>query len=265
MRPHRPTLAPSLRPSRPAHAADRAAIRETWAAHGRLCGVRVIFGFGGINDTLLQEELLAENALYGDLLQIDDIPDSYYNQTQLILRFFRWGVEHCSGARFMGKADEDTWINVFGIFGYLRLPEAGRSVTGWIVANEKMRKVNRPEDGLKWFLTKSEYPADTYPPYMMGYLYIFPADRIPDLLQAATRLPVHWIDDVFIAGQLPEMLQLNLLNVAEYSFSYKEVRSERCAGRNFFIIHGTDAEGKRNLFYHNCVKHLYMRLPAKCL
>ena len=111
-------------PSRPNNAEERAAVRETWAMHGRLCNVQVIFGFGRFEDEALLEQVQLEQDLYGDLLLTADVIDAYHNQTRLVLAFFEWGQAHCGGAHFIGKADEDTWINIFGVLKYLQSPEA---------------------------------------------------------------------------------------------------------------------------------------------
>ena len=57
--------------------------------------------------------------------QTSRVIDAYHNQTLLVLSFLEWGAAHCQGAKFIGKADEDTWINIRGVLKYLRLPEAG--------------------------------------------------------------------------------------------------------------------------------------------
>jgi Galactosyltransferase len=115
-------------PSRPDYAEERAAVRETWGMHARLCNVRVVFGFGTFQSEEIFHEARIENGLYGDLLQTSNVIDAYHNQTRLVLSFFEWGAEHCQGSRFIGKADEDTWINIFGILKYLQLPEAGQVI-----------------------------------------------------------------------------------------------------------------------------------------
>jgi beta-1,3-galactosyltransferase 1 len=113
-------------PSRPSYAEERAAVRETWALHARMCNVLVVFGFGSFESDEVFEDAKMENDLYGDLLQSSSVIDAYHNQTLLVLSFFDWAADHCQGSKFIGKADEDTWINIFGILKYLQLPEASQ-------------------------------------------------------------------------------------------------------------------------------------------
>jgi beta-1,3-galactosyltransferase 1 len=113
-------------PSRPGFAEERAAVRETWGVHAKMCNIRIVFGFGTFESDELFHAARMENDMYGDLLQTSTVTDSYHNQTRLVLSFFQWGLHHCSGSKFIGKADEDTWINIFGIVKYLQQPEAGK-------------------------------------------------------------------------------------------------------------------------------------------
>ena len=57
------------------------------------------------------------------------------------------------GTKFVGKADEDSWINIVGILRYLSYPQASKSITGHFLWNEKTKR--RVEE--KWYLTKEEY------------------------------------------------------------------------------------------------------------
>ena len=84
-------------PSRPGNADERAAVRETWGFHAKLCGVRIVFGVGSGLSEREQRELSVENTVYADILQTAEARDSYHNQTRMILSFFQWGIENCVG------------------------------------------------------------------------------------------------------------------------------------------------------------------------
>ncbi|OQV14797.1 putative Beta-1,3-galactosyltransferase brn [Hypsibius exemplaris] len=236
-------------PSRPGNAQDRAALRETWGAHARLCNVRVVFGFGTFDSEDLFEEVRAENNLYGDLLQTSRVTDAYHNQTRLVLSFLEWGANHCQGAKFIGKADEDTWINIFGVLKYLQLPAASENaVIGHFLYKQPVKRL--PEE--KWFLTLAEFPNTTHPPFPVGQLYVFPQLSLRSVLSAAQNLTIHWLDDVFIGGQIPEFLKMTLIHVKERAQLY-EVDRRNCFSRKVFIIHATSADRKRKIFYDSCM------------
>ncbi|OQV12048.1 putative Beta-1,3-galactosyltransferase 5 [Hypsibius exemplaris] len=237
-------------PSRPDRPEERAAIRETWGVHARLCNVRVVFGFGSFESQDLFIEVRTENGLYGDLLQASSVVDAYHNQTRLVLSLLEWGSHHCQGAKFIGKADEDAWINIFGVLKYLQLPEAnGNSVIGHFLFNETVKREVKD----KWFVTKAEYPNSTYPPFPNGQLYIFPQTAVPSVLSASNRLTIHWLDDVFIGGQIPKLLNMSLVHIKEHAHFW-DVYSKPCLGRKYFIIHATSASRKRTIFYEPCME-----------
>ncbi|XP_055338451.1 N-acetyllactosaminide beta-1,3-N-acetylglucosaminyltransferase 4-like [Paramacrobiotus metropolitanus] len=236
-------------PSRPGYADERAAVRETWGLHGRLCDVRIVFGFGTFGSAEVQHEALIENSVYGDLLQTGNVVDGYHNQTQLILSFFEWAAVNCHGAQFIAKADEDTWINVQGVLRYLHMPEAAQAITGHFLWNEVAKRL--PEQ--KWFVTLDEYPNTTYPPFAVGQLYVFPNRFLPAILDVSQRIRIHWLDDVYIAGQIPDALHLPLLHVKERAHLW-EIDGLDCIGRDFYIIHATPANVKRKIFYDSCMQ-----------
>ncbi|OQV13572.1 hypothetical protein BV898_12209 [Hypsibius exemplaris] len=195
-------------------------------------------------------EARTENSLYGDLLQTSSVVDAYHNQTRLVLSFFEWGAEHCQGAKFIGKADEDTWINIFGVLKYLQLPEASeKAVVGHFLHDEAVKRL--PEE--KWFLTIAEYGNKTYPPFAVGQLYVFPKASINSVLSASKLLRIHWLDDVYIGGQIPELLRLSLIHVWERAHLW-EIDSQHCFAKKYFIIHATPAERKREIFYDPCME-----------
>lgn len=103
------------------------------------------------------------------------------------------------------------------------------------------------------FLTREEYSNDTYPPFAVGQLYIFPAPYLLDILAAARTIPIHWLDDVFIGGQIPALLKMKLLHVAQRSHLW-EVENRPCFANDFYIIHAAAAEQKRRIFYDPCME-----------
>lgn len=114
---------------------------------------------------------------------------------------------------------------------------------------EKVKRL--PEQ--KWFLTKAEYANDTYPPFAVGQLYVFPRSSLPAVLAASIQISIHWLDDVYIGGQIPEFLKLTLVKIYERCNLW-EVENLPCFGRYNYIIHATPADKKREIFYHPCMQ-----------
>ncbi|XP_055341363.1 UDP-GalNAc:beta-1,3-N-acetylgalactosaminyltransferase 1-like [Paramacrobiotus metropolitanus] len=252
-------------PSRPGNSRDRAAVRETWGLHARLCNIRIVFGFGLIRSPETQHDAYVENSVYGDLMQTGNVLDAYRNQTQLVLAFFQWGVTNCHNSRFIGKADEDAWINIHELVKYLQMPLAPYSITGHFIDDAP---VYRDPDH-KWYLSEEEYPNATYPKFPLGQLYVFPTALIPEVLAAAQSVRCVWLDDVCFGGQIPELLQLLYLDIPargnwsvvssvncsdpRMSDTYASRFNCNCPGRDYVIIDQTPAEVKRKIFYDPCM------------
>ncbi|OQV17366.1 putative Lactosylceramide 1,3-N-acetyl-beta-D-glucosaminyltransferase A [Hypsibius exemplaris] len=252
-------------PSRPGNAKDRAAVRETWGLHARKQNVALVFGFGAFGSTNddLHRELRSEHAFFGDLLQITSITDAYHNQTQLMLAFLDWGAKNCQSAQFIGKADEDTWINIFGVLERLRpLENETNFILGHIITGAVVRRLATE----KWALTLQEYPDATYPPFAEGHLYIFPRSSITSVLQASKRLHMHWIDDVFIGGQIPKFLNMSLIHIPEWAQIFDiNPKSRDCSGSKYLIIHDVSAVVKRKIYYHPCMRLYRQIVPPELL
>jgi hypothetical protein len=56
--------------------------------------------------------------------------------------------------------------------------------------------------GIKWYVTVSEYPYTTYPPYCAGFAYVMSADVNRKLYEASGSVPFLWVDDVYVTGFL---------------------------------------------------------------
>jgi hypothetical protein len=107
-----------------------------------------------------------------------------------------------------------------------------------------------PEE--KWFLSRAEYANDTYPPFAVGQLYV-PQSSINAVLQAAKQITIHWLDDVFIGGQIPQFLKMTLIHIYERTNLW-EVESLPCYANKYFIIHATPAQKKRLIYYESCMQ-----------
>ena len=57
--------------------------------------------------------------------------------------------------------------------------------------------------------------SDTYPPFAVGQLYVFPFNYLGKVLDASKKITLHWLDDVYIGGQVPHVLKMNLNHVIE--------------------------------------------------
>jgi len=57
----------------------------------------------------------------------------------------------------------------------------------------------------KWFLSKSEYPEDTFPDYLSGWMYFGRTEVLGKIANyASENMPYLFIDDMFLLGMARE-------------------------------------------------------------
>lgn len=90
----------------------RETIRETWARFptpGKRATLRFLLALD--TDGRVPEHLLAEAAKTGDLLFLHTL-DKYENLSRKVELFFKWVVDACSGAIFVFKTDDDSFVRL---------------------------------------------------------------------------------------------------------------------------------------------------------
>ncbi|GAU93911.1 hypothetical protein RvY_05774 [Ramazzottius varieornatus] len=188
--------------SRPKDAEMRLSIRSTWGATAKTCRIVVVFGFGAVDSDTLQDEIAKEGRVFGDILQFQDIRDSYRNQTRIVLTFYEWARLNCNQTEYVAKADDDTWINLPLVLSSLESIKARSFIAGyWFPPGTS---VMRTPEHAQW-LSREERLDDYYPAYCSGILYVIPTRMVSAVLNTAATMQIHWIDDAFITGDPPEV------------------------------------------------------------
>ena len=67
---------------------------------------------------ILLEKIAEEARTYGDVIQ-EDFVDSYMNLTLKSVMGLRWAHHHCPELDFFMKTDDDVFVNVPHLLGYL--------------------------------------------------------------------------------------------------------------------------------------------------
>ena len=145
--------------------------------------------------------LQAENHEYGDLV-VGSFRDAYRNLTYKHLMGLHWAANYCPQARHIVKMDHDIVVDVFQLHDRLAAAKAAKldsnTLIGAVFAGTA--PIRDPEN--KWYVTKEEFPEDSYPPYMSGWLYIATPDVAAKLVAAAAKQPFFWVDDAYVTGVL---------------------------------------------------------------
>lgn len=203
--------------SSPENAARRDAIRSTWGNEGYIrsamgATIKVVFALGvrqGQEERWsrarrspagLQEQLVQENILHGDLIQ-QDFLDSFHNLTLKLLLQFHWMHDRCAHAHFFMTADDDIFIHTPNLVRYLQDASSGG---GGGAADFWVGRVHRGATPIrskhsKYYVPEAMYPWLTYPDYTAGAGYVVSGDVAERIYHASLTLNASlYIDDVFM-------------------------------------------------------------------
>ena len=70
--------------------------------------------------------------------------------------------------------------------------------------------VTRDPSG-QWCVTQRQFSYRIFPPYCGGFHYVISGDLIPSMFDAATEMPMLWLEDVIITGRLYVCLSVSLV------------------------------------------------------
>lgn len=185
-------------PVAPGNMAARDAIRSTWGSErsvaDKIVSVLFLIGLPTSQDSeKLQEDLLQESEKYHDILQ-GDFWDSYYNLTIKTVVMLEWLSVYCQNASYAMKIDSDMFLNVKNLVNML-LPAPKQNYMTGLVARTAM-VLRDPRS--KWYLPKTVYSPNHYPPYALGLGYVFSLELAGKLVEAAQRVKPVYIEDVYI-------------------------------------------------------------------
>uniref|UniRef100_A0A182T2Y9 Hexosyltransferase n=1 Tax=Anopheles maculatus TaxID=74869 RepID=A0A182T2Y9_9DIPT len=189
-------------------------------------GMLRIFSLGVIPPTerlIQQVAIAAEQRLHGDLIQ-GNFVEAYRNLTYKHLMSLQWATQHCRGAKYLLKMDDDIVFDPFYIQNYLSDLNQGEEqhthlLAGYVFRSKKVIRLQAN----KWYVSRDEFAADVYPPYLSGWLYIANQKTARALVaESQAGSSFFWIDDTFITGVLAQRLQIPLTALNRWYSSNSE-------------------------------------------
>ena len=214
-----------LVPSAPHKVKERLAIRDSW---GRYSGdeklssphnaskVALAFLIGkDANYSTNEREQTFESEVFQDVV-LGDFQDTYKNLTRKILMGLKWVTKFCSGAQYILKADDDSFIHIPRLIEMLKKNPAGHSGSVYGKLNS-YSPVQRTEG--KWNVTYEDYPLSIFPPYMSGGAYVLSGNIAGKLLAVSEYMPYLSVEDVFITGILRFIIG-GVRAVASFDFAH---------------------------------------------
>jgi len=179
--------------------------------------------------------------MFHDVVQ-GNFVESYQNMTLKSLLGLQWAAEHCQAAKYLFKCDDDMVVNVPAVWRALEATNMKWSIMGPLNLGSRVYR-----RGIKWRLTKEEYPFAFFPPYESGSGYAISADLWRPIVAAADYVPRIFIDDVYITGILGKILGVK--HVKRDGFAYwTDKTPTSCAILNGSVLTGTRVDALKQ--YH---------------
>lgn len=260
---------------------NRQAIRETWGRSGQVKGessskgglVRTVFLLGRQDSSTgphpdLKNLLELENRKYRDILQWD-FRDTFFNLTLKDVLFWHWLRQHCPGATFVFKGDDDVFVRTGALLDYLHLQweehKLLRAFTNQtnmgldlVVGDVILQAMPNREPSTKYYIPESFYKGG-YPPYAGGGGVVYSGSLALRLKEVSERVRLFPIDDVYLGMCLHRLGLTPSHHPGFLTFDLPEVdKGNPCAYKSVLLVHRRSPKEMLTLW-----KQL-RNLPGRC-
>ena len=172
----------------------RDTIRQTWMKGHEQRTQKVLVKFSlGLKGLSLDEteKLESENTIYGDLLLLKNLRDSYFNLTMKVLETFVALNERYQFSYLM-KCDDDTFVVLDVVLTELEQRRSERSYYwGFFDGRAHVKRHGKWKESL-WFL------SDRYLPYALGGGYVLSQDLVKRIVTNSAGLTLYNNEDVSV-------------------------------------------------------------------
>ncbi|XP_062869461.1 beta-1,3-galactosyltransferase 2-like [Trichomycterus rosablanca] len=176
----------------------RDAIRSTWGTEKVVMQkvIRLFFVLGQPGREGQEEEqqkLIQESEEFHDIVQ-SNFMDSYNNLTIKTMIILEWLTSYCRNASYAMKIDSDIFLNLDVLVNMLLKAPIEKYMTGLVAKGAMVRREPRS----KWYLPKTVYFEDFYPPYALGLAYVMSLDLPEKLVEGAKQVKAVYIEDIYL-------------------------------------------------------------------
>uniref|UniRef100_A0A4W5MTU3 Hexosyltransferase n=1 Tax=Hucho hucho TaxID=62062 RepID=A0A4W5MTU3_9TELE len=240
-------------------------IRSGWVKgeHGGRGGlVRTVFLLGRQDSTTgphpdLGGLLMLESQRYGDILQWD-FRDTFFNLTLKDLLFWHWLQNHCPGAQFVFKGDDDVFVRTSALLDYLHKQREENGMWSNAMPNR--------QPTTKYYISESFYKG-AYPPYAGGGGVVYSGALAMRLRQVSERVRLFPIDDVYLGMCLHRLGVAPIHHPGFYTFDLPETEREKpCAYSSVLLVHKRNPKEMLTLWkwLQNRNTFIYVKLRGSC-
>ena len=194
--------------SAPDNFQQRQLIRQSWVDHRRRTSSsrsrrqhQMIFVIGRSQSLMTEWRLANESVVYGDVVQVSNVIDSYANLTLKSVALLHWALTRCPGAQFVVKSDDDNYVNVELLLSRQTLTSfASSSAAIYGTTNAVLWPAR--DLGHRHYVSREVWPWPRYPSYLMGGAYLISggSSTLRRLLAAVQTTPFFPLEDAYIIG-----------------------------------------------------------------
>ncbi|KAJ8298250.1 hypothetical protein KUTeg_024781 [Tegillarca granosa] len=130
----------------------------------------------------------------------------------------QWINDYCSQAKYIVKADDDIFLNIFAAIEYLvsQIYEKDYAIMCHLKEADTSPIMRDPKS--KWYVPKEVFEGRKhYPRFCSGYAVIFTANLVPFLYKASFDAPYFAVDDAYLFGLLlGKVPDVNYISIQDY-------------------------------------------------
>ena len=194
----------------------RQRIRETWGSShnypwtGRTVSTVFVLGTPSAQ-TNIMSKVQEESDTHGDILMAD-FEDHYDNLSHKARTTLKYAAGHYF-TDYLLKADDDMFINIFRVldlldkYGHCLFKGLSKRILcrTWVAGPIR-------DKTSKFYITRQEYPNNTYPDFCAGAAVITSPDVGRALYRASFSTSTFRFDDVYVTGMLREQIGAKLVS-----------------------------------------------------
>ena len=152
-------------------------IRNTWANKQFFDDLRVFFAVGHSKNETVNEQIRKEFQIHQDILQINNLTDSYQVITIKIMKSLEWISVYCPKAKFILRVCDDVVVNTPKLIRDFKIDPFYKDHKHRIYGLTLSGVGPDHSPSSKWYVSTLEF-NQTYPPEFKGIYPKFPQGRL---------------------------------------------------------------------------------------
>lgn len=219
-------------PSATGNFRQRIAIRNSWGSvvEGDP-SLQLGFFVGTPRKNTIKHALAEEKQNYKDIIEVK-MDEKYENLANKSISIIEWMYMYCNRAKFILKVDDDMFLNINKLIEDLKISSLRNSIIGCKVTHSSPSRFPLS----KWYISRQQYQANTFPEYISGPAYIITGDILSKLYFATKCLPYIFLEDVYLTGICRR--HINAIAVGHPGFSCGYRDQGPCGGHFRYKITG---------------------------